>query len=350
MNHPTKSSFAGQWKGGSLRAAASRPSSTVSSPAPTSRPGISQTRYVMFGTFVVALALSVAHHFFLTILDGKHVDKSGLTQTWVRDIGNALAGMTGFLLQASVGVALTQSIWLYIRGNRLTLNNLDILFSLPSLSDLPSSLFKSSVLYVLLLAVVIKALSLVSVFAPNALSVIPAHPIRSNLSVPFPSLDRIDGTVSSRLKPVNSTHYRYIGSSPRFQRLARGVLDGNTILPWAPPDGCGRECDYHLNYSGPALRCSDISKSLIDLLPVNSTLSSKLDATLDPDVHVSNASHFLASTYLYNATATFLNGTALPGWSSNSKNWTESDNRSLALDVVYAVNQFGLPANASLNR
>ncbi|VDC04922.1 unnamed protein product [Peniophora sp. CBMAI 1063] len=339
--------------------AASR--SSFGKPSPRRRTSTSpwKTHAFMFGVLFIATAVCVAHHVFLSALNRRNVEEFTISQTWVRDIGNALAGLTQFLLQISVGVALTQSIWLYIRGNRVTLNNLDVLFSLPSISSMPSSLFKSDVLYVLILAGVIQTLSLVSVFAPNALSVVPASPTGFNLSVPVPLLDRIPAATSTYFLFVDficpsvdetdecSAQYAYLSPSSGFQRLARAVLDSGSILSWDPPADCGRGCNYEVSYWGPALRCADVPQSSIDVFSSNYTEWINFNASVDPSVDVVDPSYFLEGAYVYNAT-TSLGSTTIwpPGGGPNAAPIFASTayaDQPFTLDVVYATNGFTIP-------
>ncbi|KZV77273.1 hypothetical protein PENSPDRAFT_747018 [Peniophora sp. CONT] len=316
----------------------------------------------MFGALSIAMAICIAHHAFLSIINGRNVEDFAISQTWIRDIGNALSWIAQFLLQLSVGAALTQSVWLYVRGNRVTLGDLDTLFSLPAFSIPPSALFNARVLYTILLAVVFQALSLVGIFAPNALSVVPASPTNSSLRVPVPALDRIPATASSYfLQPYSacnvSAHcepiYYYMNPSSSFQRLTRGVLDGGIIFPWAPPSGCGRGCKYDIDYWGPALKCTEIPQSSIDVFSTNYTAFglNNAHATVDPTIKVSNPTHFLEGAYVYNATTSFGYGQS---WNTGSECDTPRIdpipifqampyNRPFSLDVVYAINNFTLP-------
>ncbi|VDC04921.1 unnamed protein product [Peniophora sp. CBMAI 1063] len=333
----------------------SRSSLTLSSPARATPTGSLRTHALMFGTYFVAAAIAVAHHFFLYNLNGRDVEEYPLSQTWVRDVGNALAGLAQLLLQTSVTIALTQSIWRYVRRHDVTLNNLDVLFSLPSLTTLPSSLFKSSVLYALFLAGVIQTLSLITIFAPNALSVAPASPANSTLLVPVPSLDRLSSKTTSEFfedsipGPGGSADnmkiaYFYNSPSPLFQNLARLVLNSNSILPWSAPPRCGGTCNYDVQYWGPALKCVDIPQSSIGLLPWNSTGLEDVGqgGIFYPNyTDVSDPSYFLGPTYVYNAT------TAVDIWSEftslitpQSTSWRVSDKQPFSFDIVYAANHF----------
>ncbi|VDC04920.1 unnamed protein product [Peniophora sp. CBMAI 1063] len=334
-------------------------SSSFTLPSKTSSPraGTWKTHVIMIGVLLTASATCIGHHLFLSVLDRRDIDDFAISQTWVRDIGNALAGLVQMLLQVSVGIALTQSIWLYIRRNDVTLNNLDVLFSLPSYSVLPSTLFTSSVLYVLFLAGIIQTLSLVGIFAPNALSVASADPIEISLRVPDPSLDRIAATASSyfflEYIGANSTDHSqdslrfiYMNPSASFQRLARSVLDGGNILSWAPPQGCGRSCSYDIAFGGPVLRCTDIPQSSIGVLDVN--LTNAITPSSDPIMHPvdSDPSHFLGTAYVYNATSTFLNDTSLAGNAYYAALEPPlHDTKALTVDVVYATDEFSLPVD-----
>lgn len=85
-------------------------SSTITSPTRARRTETRKTHLFMFGTLGVAAAICVAHHVFMSIINGKNVEDLAIAQTWIRDIGNALSWIVQFLLQLSVGVALAQSV------------------------------------------------------------------------------------------------------------------------------------------------------------------------------------------------------------------------------------------------
>ncbi|VDC01571.1 unnamed protein product [Peniophora sp. CBMAI 1063] len=225
----------------------------------------------MVASFLAAAVVMVCHHIFSSVVDGKGVDEFAIRQSWVRDLGNALAQIAQILLQASVGVALTQTIWFYVRRSSMTLPELDNLFDLPSMMSIPTlALTRFSSSYVLLLAFEIQAFALIGIFAPNALSVVPAGQRTSTLLVPSAALDQIP-IVDSAQAPLervhgeipcgNCTHAQYQSPSRIFRTLAQSVLNQGDILPWSAPAGCGQACNYTLVYSGPALQCTDVSQS-----------------------------------------------------------------------------------------
>ena len=88
----------------------SRTSSTVGSLTRARGTGKWRAYILMFGTLSFALAICVAHHVFLSVINGRDVEDFTISQTWTRDIGNAFSWLAQFLLQISVGVALTQSV------------------------------------------------------------------------------------------------------------------------------------------------------------------------------------------------------------------------------------------------
>ena len=142
---------------------------------------------------------------------------------------------------------------------------LDDLFSLPSAASIPSAILRFSALYVLLLAIIIQAFSLISVFAPNALSIMPAQPTSSVLSVPYLALDKIAIVDSSMTLGAigREAPLTYVSPSTRFKSLVQYVLSKGIILPWSRPLGCGIACGYNMTYNGPAMRCRDIAASSI---------------------------------------------------------------------------------------
>ncbi|KZV70931.1 hypothetical protein PENSPDRAFT_664740 [Peniophora sp. CONT] len=138
--------------------------------------------------------------------------------TWVRDIGNALAHIVQILLETSVGVALTQAVF-----------------------------------------------SLVGIFAPNALSVVPAGIVQSILDVPYPDMDHISISDSASVSwnqkedadcDVCLAEFNF--PSRGFTKVAQSVFYSGDVLPWKAPAGCGLSCNYTIVYNGPSLQCEDV--------------------------------------------------------------------------------------------
>ncbi|VDC04523.1 unnamed protein product [Peniophora sp. CBMAI 1063] len=292
---------------------------------------------LMLGSYVAAVAIVICHHIVLNIFNGKSVGDYFISQTWVRDIGNALSHGIQLLLETSVGVALTQSIWFCVRRYAATLPELDDIYSLPSLFGMTFTVLRLNTVYLFLLAVIIQARSLVSIFAPNALSLVPADVVTSSLRVPVPDLDMIpandsavflqaltrisspvfngslDGSLARRfvtgsLTTDNNT-FVYISPSSRFKQTAQNVINTGAILPWEAPAGCGLACNYSVTYRAPSLRCQDIPQTSIEMVVLtsdqeaNSSYSSPLleqRALADsvPTAYISPSSLYNASTTL----------------------------------------------------
>ncbi|VDB88398.1 unnamed protein product [Peniophora sp. CBMAI 1063] len=308
---------------------------------------IGRARSIMLGSLLIASAICVAHHYLLSYLDERDVEDLKLSQTWIRDIGNALAKFVQLALRFSNGVVLTQSIWLFVRGNRVTLDDLDTLFALPSLESVPSTLLRGSVLPALLLSGVIEALSLVGIFAPNALSVIPAGtPIESIVFVPYPNFDLVNLTSSSEFQTINSSGLvRYKGPSTAVQQLTQAVLSGSAVLPRELPPECHRGCSYNASFRATALKCAEIAPSSID---VYNASASDFTATVDPSIQVSNPTHFMEGGYVYNATASF--GYSIDQTATASTLLLQSSpyDKPFSLELIFATNEFTLPFTPSI--
>ncbi|VDC04930.1 unnamed protein product [Peniophora sp. CBMAI 1063] len=312
------------------------------------RIGSWKAHVIMFGSLLLALAICIAHHVLSSYLHGKDVEAFKVPQAWVRDIVNAFAKAVQVTLGISVGVVLTQSIWFYVRGNNVTLSDLDTIFSLPSFSSVPTALFNRKALPILLLAAVIEALSLVGIFAPNALTVVPAGvPINSTVVANVPDANQVALLTSSDFEPIDSSGVlRYIKPSSTMQSLAAAVLNGSTVLPSQPPVQCGRGCSYHVDYWGPALKCTEIPQSSIEVYNTNYTTSNGANATVDPSIHVSNPTHFMEGSYVYNATTSFDYHVNRTGQSTSFLQ-SSPYGKPLTIDVIYALNSFTLPFTPS---
>ncbi|VDB90324.1 unnamed protein product [Peniophora sp. CBMAI 1063] len=254
----------------------SRSMSTVDMLRHVRRVGTWAIPVMMFGTFIAAIAVTVVHHIFLSTLNGKRVEDYALSQSLVRDIGNALSHIVQILLETSVGAALTQSIWFFVRRHTVRLSELDSLFSLPSIFSIASVPAAFGTVYVLMIVICIQAFSFITILAPSALSVTPSGPTQGTMRVPVPRLDEVPltdsitpvvncHTTSDPGDPSQCTDYDliYTSASPAFRRMVQNVLGNLEIPSWSRPDECGLACNYTITYNGPALRCTDIPASTI---------------------------------------------------------------------------------------
>ncbi|PBK61410.1 hypothetical protein ARMSODRAFT_1064875 [Armillaria solidipes] len=181
------------------------------------------------------------------------------SQFWMKNISNALSIVVQTLCVASISVSLTQLIWWFLRRQPFTVAELDQLFSLPGrLPTLRLVLSKSSwrILPIIFISTLIPVYTLVSILAPNALEVGPASPKTQTLTVPtiFYGRDPLEqGWAYPQIPAIcfyqlTSNFERILGSSMRLDKL----------VGWNAPLGCESGCNYTLEYSGPALRCSSM--------------------------------------------------------------------------------------------
>ncbi|PBK79964.1 hypothetical protein ARMGADRAFT_94766 [Armillaria gallica] len=228
--------------------------------APQQRPAISILLsgpiLTMVGLIVGAALISGVHHFTLIFFKGRCVE-GRFSQFWMKNISNVLSIVVQTLCVASISVSLTQLIWWFLRRQPFTVAQLDQLFSLPGcLPTLRLVLSKSSwrILPIIFISTLIPVYTFVSILAPNALEVGPASPKTQTLTVPtiFYGRDPLEQGWAYPRNPANcfyqltSNFERVLGSSMRF----------DSLLGWSAPLGCESGCNYTMEYSAPALRCS----------------------------------------------------------------------------------------------
>ncbi|VDB85494.1 unnamed protein product [Peniophora sp. CBMAI 1063] len=316
------------------------------------RSGLWKAPVIMFMTLLSAAIVGIAHHVFLTVLDEKSVADFPYPQTWIRDVGNALSRVVQILLELSVGIALTQSIWFYVKRFNVSLSEVDDLFSLPSITSFPPILLKWSALLVLPFAIMIQAFALVGILAPNALSVIPARPTKVTLKVPFPGLDKIP-VVDSSVFWDYSKGFLYSSPSPAFSRVANGVLNNGAFLPWTAPSGCGLACNYTLIYHGPSLQCQDLPDHSIAVMPTVDAWDGDRrlphPAFINGSIPVVNPIAFIEQDVLYNGTSSIgvpklgtLDNSTLPTGPYFDRTWAPEG--PYAFQLIYATNNFSIDA------
>jgi hypothetical protein len=178
---------------------------------------------------------------------------------------------------------------------------IDNLFALPAPLALLKTLMRprGSLFFPILSSVLIHALLLVNVLAPSALTVASSGQVSRDIDFPIFSLASqsqfAEITFSSSLSgdvEMHSVNLSTIGE----QRIDSVLLHQQDVT-WAIPQQCGLTCDFHFNYTAPALECHNVISgdyrnahspytviSHIDtnLYPPNNTASpSQVDAPYD---------------------------------------------------------------------
>ncbi|PBK65011.1 hypothetical protein ARMSODRAFT_1022714 [Armillaria solidipes] len=227
------------------------------------------TPAMIVGLLFGATFTAVLHHIYLFILRGRAVS----SQFWIKNSYNALSTLVQWLCAGSVSVSLPQLIWWIIRRRPFTIRQLNHLFGLPSpfqILHLASSKTLWNVIPVITMAVILQAFTLVSIFAPNSLEIGAASPQNTTLSVP---------TIF-----FSKSNFSKLQWNPILSAGARRVLDhalqSETLNGWNAPVGCGIECSYTIQYTAPALRCTELSLDEVDaLLPDSQSLPTIYNST-----------------------------------------------------------------------
>ncbi len=107
------------------------------------------------------------------------------------------------------------------------------------------------------MALLLQALTLISILAPNTLEVgsgSPRNEIISILTVSFGNGDAwTTGSMTNCTFTMTITWERFLSCS--FQ--------SDSLIGWNVPAGCGSACNYTIEYAAPALQSSDISQDKI---------------------------------------------------------------------------------------
>ncbi len=105
--------------------------------------------------------------------------------------------------------------------------------------------------------------ALVSILAPNSLEVSSASPRNTNISVPTALFN----------KPVNKPGLVFECLwilSEDLQKVLGLALHSDTLVGWNAPAECGTACNYTIQYSAPALRCTELAIDEVHtMLPVS---------------------------------------------------------------------------------
>lgn len=107
----------------------------------------------------------------------------------------------------------------------------------------------------LLLAACIQALALITILAPNALTIVPKGNVYHTLEVP--TLDFSAGPVESIDGMGRRLANESLPTSLKWNRIVQKSAISGRVPTWPSPKGCGSSCNYNFTYVAPALKCLD---------------------------------------------------------------------------------------------
>ncbi|PBK65007.1 hypothetical protein ARMSODRAFT_1087652 [Armillaria solidipes] len=231
----------------------------VQSPSTARRIRLGGTPGVIVGLLFGAALTAVLHHVYLFILRGRTV--SG--QFWIKNSSNALSTLVQWLCMGSISVSLTQLIWYLLRRRPFTILQLNHLFGLPDplrILRLASSRRLWNAIPIIIIATIFQAFALVSILAPNSLEVGSASPQNTTISVPTALFN----------KPIKGIDCALTASADSKKVLGL-ALQSEKLIGWNAPAGCGTVCNYTIQYSAPALRCTELAIDEANtMLPIQS--------------------------------------------------------------------------------
>ncbi|KIM25961.1 hypothetical protein M408DRAFT_330941 [Serendipita vermifera MAFF 305830] len=218
----------------------------------------------ILGGFGMALALCVLHHLLLSYLHGQNIDH--FSQFWIKNASNGFASVFSVCLAFSMHCALTQVKWRIARKNPIPLGCLDSLFAMPSPLALLGSFLSPCrpLFFPILTSIIIQALLIVGILAPNALEIAPSTPVTRNIQVP--TLDFSKGPLTS-LTMALGVSYTNVSSS--WEQIINMITLNPPEVNWEMPRKCGAACSFQIEYQAPSLDCRDIGPEEYVLSPGN---------------------------------------------------------------------------------
>ncbi|KAK0433075.1 hypothetical protein EV421DRAFT_1910370 [Armillaria borealis] len=107
------------------------------------------------------------------------------------------------------------------------------------------------------MALLLQALTLVSILTPNALEVSSGSPRNNNISVPTVSFSNGDAWTMGVMTNCTFT------TTVAWEQILSCSFQSDSLIEWNAPAGCGSACNYTIEYAALALQCSDIGQDKI---------------------------------------------------------------------------------------
>ncbi|PBK95094.1 hypothetical protein ARMGADRAFT_1144795 [Armillaria gallica] len=218
--------------------------------SPAQRIRLRGTPAVIAGLLLGAALTAVLHHIYLSNLRGRTVS----VQFWIKNSSNALSTLVQWLCMGSVSVSLTQLIWWLLRHRPFTILQLNHLFGLPDplrILGRASARKLRNAIPVITIGTLLQTFALVSILAPNSLDSLEVgsvSPKNTTISVPTAFFNKSISRFDCDMTP-----------SADSEKILRLALQSETLLDWNAPAGCGTACNYTIQYSAPALRCTELA-------------------------------------------------------------------------------------------
>ncbi|KAJ7448915.1 hypothetical protein FB451DRAFT_1411041 [Mycena latifolia] len=211
----------------------------------------------IIGGTVFAAGIAVAHHIVDTHFDNRMAE-GFWTQDKTKPLEILLATAFKIVFCFSAGASLCQVAWYSMRRQPLSLADIDCLVGLPSIVTRPRIGLIWKAPATLMIATIILASPVISVFAPS-LSVRQASSATRSLSVP--TLNLITDGWFDDIALVGDS---YSGPSSSWDKVVLESLTSAGPLGWTIPGGCAPECRYNITYYAPAIRCSELAPDQIN--------------------------------------------------------------------------------------
>ncbi|KAF7977547.1 hypothetical protein HWV62_3332 [Athelia sp. TMB] len=234
----------------------------------------SDPRSQMIAAMIIGGLLMFGHHSLLHYLNGRLVEKTYeindhkilasvksvfRSQQVVSALSNLIANCERIVLTMAIGIAFIQVLWMFLRKNHYSIEQIDNFMATRSSAFTPSSFATlcSSAFVLTLMALCATAMTAITVLAPGALSVLPEALIL-NSSCTVPTVDVASGDYGApQLNGIG------VASWPGISQLvARVVVQEQPFLPTNQYITCNSTCQYDLSFVAPAIQCTDASDSV----------------------------------------------------------------------------------------
>jgi hypothetical protein len=83
----------------------------------------------MLSSLLSGIALSIGHHFFYAIFDGRRVDEVSISQTWIIRFGTGIAFIAKTLLVVAASIAFVQQQWSALARHQFKVRQIDTITS-----------------------------------------------------------------------------------------------------------------------------------------------------------------------------------------------------------------------------
>lgn len=234
---------------------------------------------LMLVSFVLGVATAISQDRFYMTLRNKNILATSLSFNWINGITTGFIFFFKTCMTTAIGCAFCQAFWYVVQARAIRLDAIDCMFLV---LNNPLKFFNFQFLLkakvIVFMAIICWLIPPAVVFIPNSfagsfynlartkITTVVSTFVNDVISQSVPTLSSLNADVGFLYWDHENVGLQ--GSTQVVRRIVSEVLENGQIITW--PSQCGPNCTYTVTFTGPGLKCREISEFPSGLSGINS--------------------------------------------------------------------------------